>query len=67
MYREVKLDFTPEMEVLYVLFERCHNKNRKISLKQHTTYFNFRSKIQLTLMFLSEYYCDTYRFDLWLI
>ena len=33
-YREVQLDITPEMEVLYMLFERCHTKIRKISLKQ---------------------------------
>ena len=46
-YREVQLDFTPEMEVFYVLFERCHTKNGKRYLKQHLKYFNFRSKIQL--------------------
>ena len=30
-----------------MLFDRCHTKNRKKSLKQHTKHFNFRSKIQL--------------------
>ena len=30
-----------------MLFERCHTINRKISIKQHPKYFNFRSKIQL--------------------
>ena len=30
-----------------MLFERCHTENRKISLKQHITYFNFLGKIQL--------------------
>ena len=44
MYREVQLDFAPEMEVFQMLFERCHTKG---SLKQHTKYFNFRSIIQL--------------------
>ena len=29
LVREVQLDFTPEMEVLYMLFERCHAKDRK--------------------------------------
>ena len=31
-YREVQLDLTPEIEVLYMLFERCHTKDRKRSL-----------------------------------
>ena len=39
--------FTPEIEVSYILFERCHTKNRKRCLKQHIKYFNFMSKIQL--------------------
>ena len=26
VYREVQLDFTPEMEVVNMLFERCHTK-----------------------------------------
>ena len=30
-----------------MLFERCHTRNRKRSLKQNKEYFNFRSKIQL--------------------
>ena len=42
-YREVQLDFPSEMEVLFMLFERCHNKNRKRSIKQQIKYFNFRS------------------------
>ena len=37
------MDFTPEMEVLYMLFERCHTKNRKRFLKQHVNYLNFRN------------------------
>ena len=29
VYREVQLDFTPEMEIFYMLFDRCHTKSRK--------------------------------------
>ena len=47
IYKEVQMDFTPEMEILYILFERCPTKNRKTSLKQHIKYFNLRNKIQL--------------------
>ena len=46
-YRVVQLDFTPEIEVVHMLFDRCHTKNRKSSIKQHTEYFNFLSKILL--------------------
>ena len=46
-YREVQLNFTPEIEVLHIMFERWDTKDRKISFKQHITYFNFRSKIPL--------------------
>ena len=34
----VQLNFTPEMEVFYMLFDRCHSKNRKRSLKHHIKY-----------------------------
>ena len=47
VYREVQLDFTPEMEIFFMLFGRCHTKNQKRSLKRHIKHFNFRSKIQL--------------------
>ena len=30
-----------------MLFERYHNKHRRISPKQHKQYFNFRGKIEL--------------------
>ena len=40
------MDLTPEIEVFQMLFERCHNKNSKISIKQHIKYFNFWSKVQ---------------------
>ena len=46
LYREVQLDFSPEMEVFYKLFERCHTQNGKRSLKHHIKWFNFR-KVQL--------------------
>ena len=48
-YREAQLNFTPEIKVLYMLFDRCHTKNRKRSFKQHIKYLNFRCKIQLDL------------------
>ena len=44
-YRELKLNFTAEMEVLHMLYERCHTKNRMRSLKPHLKYFNLRGKI----------------------
>ena len=50
MYREIQLDFTPQIEVFYMLFERCHTKNRKRSLKLVIKYFNFRNRIQLKLL-----------------
>ena len=28
MYREVQLDVTPEMEVFFMMFDRCHTKTR---------------------------------------
>ena len=30
-----------------MIFDRCHSKHRKSSIKQHTEYFNFLRKIQL--------------------
>ena len=47
IYRVVQLYFTPEIEVFSMLFDRCHSENRKITIKQHTEYFNFLCKIQL--------------------
>ena len=46
-YRLVQLDLTWDIEVFYMLFERCHTKNRKRSIKQHIKYFSFRSCVQL--------------------
>ena len=34
------------LEVSHMLFERCHTKNRKKSVKHHLKYFNFWCKIQ---------------------
>ena len=34
-YREVQLDFTQEMGIFYMLYERCHTKDRKRCIKQH--------------------------------
>ena len=36
LYREVQLDFTPEIEIFYMMYERCLGQNRKISIRQHT-------------------------------
>ena len=47
MYRGIQLYFTTEIEVSYMLFERCHIRKRKWSLKQHIKRCNFRSKIRL--------------------
>ena len=47
VYRVEQLDLTPEMEVFHMLFERCHTKKRKRSIKQDTQYFNFRSEVLL--------------------
>ena len=43
IYREVQLNVTLEIEVFYVLFERCCTKNRKGSIKKPLKYFNFWS------------------------
>ena len=48
-YREVQGDITPEIEVFHMLFERCHYKYRKRSIKLPIKYVSFRSKIQLDL------------------
>ena len=45
-YREVQIDFTPEIEVLYMLFERSLSIFTT-SLKQHLKYVHFQCKIQL--------------------
>ena len=47
MYMVFQLDFTPDIEVFNTIFNRCHSKNRKPSIKQYTEYFNFPCKIQL--------------------
>ena len=46
-YRVVQLNFTLEIEVFYMLFEKDHSIFSMTSLRQHIKYFNFQSKIQL--------------------
>ena len=36
LYREVQLDFNPEIEVFFMLFDRYHSKYRRRSIKQHS-------------------------------
>ena len=40
--RVVELNFTPEIEVFYMLFDRSLSIFSMTSLKQHIEYFNFR-------------------------
>ena len=49
LLRVVQLNLTPEMEVFYMLFERCLSIFSMASLKQHIEYFHSRCKIQLDL------------------
>ena len=46
LYSVVQLDFTPEIEVFYMLLERCHTKSRERSITQHMKYFNLWGKIK---------------------
>ena len=48
-FRVVQPNFTPEIEVFYMLFERYLSIFSMTSLKQHVGYFHFRYKIQLDL------------------
>ena len=45
----VQLNFTPEIEVFYMQFERCLSNFIMASQKQHIESSQFRSKIQLEL------------------
>ena len=47
--RVVQLNFIPEMEVFYLLFNRYPSMFSMTSLKQHMEYFNSQCKIQLDL------------------
>ena len=47
-YRVVQLDFTQEIEVFNMLFDRCHIEKRKSSIKHHGEYFNFLCKFSST-------------------
>ena len=42
MYRVVRLNFTPEIKVFYMLLDRYLPIFTMTSLKQHMKYFNFR-------------------------
>ena len=44
-YRLVQLNFTPEIEVFYIMFERSLSIFSMPFLKQLIKYFNFRSKM----------------------
>ena len=48
-YRVVQLNFTPETEVFYMLFDRFLTISSMTSLKQHIEYFHFRCTIQFDL------------------
>ena len=45
----VQLNFTPEIEIFYMLFERYISIFSMASLKQHKKYFHFLCKMQLDL------------------
>ena len=49
MNRVVQLNFIPEIEISYKMFERPLAIFCMTSLKRHMKYFNFRHKIQLDL------------------
>ena len=48
-YRVVLLNFTPEIEVFYMLFERSLSIFNITYLRHHIEYINFRCKIHLNL------------------
>ena len=49
IYRVVQLNFTTEVKVIYMLFNRSLSIFSMTSLNLHIEYFNFRCKIQLVL------------------
>ena len=49
MYRVAQLNFTPEIEVFYILFERSLSIFKETTVKLLIEYFNFRCTIQLDL------------------
>ena len=59
-YRVVYLNFTPEIEVFHMLFERYLTIFSTTSLKQHTEYLQFHCKFQLDLPINSTWpNCDS--------
>ena len=57
-YRVVQLNFTPEVQVLYMLLESFSSIFSMTYLKQHIKYFLFRRKIQLDLPVVFFYPLD---------
>ena len=47
LHKMVQLNFTQEMEIICMLFDRAHSTFTMTSIKKHIEYFNFKSKIQL--------------------
>ena len=68
MYRKLQLYFTPEIEVFYMMFERYHTNNRKMYLKQHIKYANFRSTLYRAAQHLESYIlCNQFWEFPWLV
>ena len=53
-YRVVQLDFTPEIEVFYILFARSLSIFSGTSLKRHIWYFNLRCELQLAALYKDD-------------
>ena len=49
MYKVAQMNFTPEVQVFYMLIERPLSIFSMTSLKNHIEYFHFRCKILLDL------------------
>ena len=61
MVQQLQLNFTPEIEVFHMLFDRSLSISSMTSPKHRMEYFNFRCKIQLDLPVRSN---TTYKFYL---
>ena len=48
MNEVVQLNFTPEIEVFYILFDRSLSISSMTSLKQHMEYFGFLLDLPVT-------------------
>ena len=60
VFRVVQLNFSPEIQVFYMRFERALSIFSIASLKQHIYYFNFWCKIQLDLPVYTVYIYGLY-------